>query len=61
VTPQLHAELAALSLLYKSGEISEEEWALLQIHMAYCDSCHRTFLQDQKIVSYGNPAASATA
>jgi hypothetical protein len=45
MTPQMHAELEALCLLFHSGEISEEEWALLQIHMAYCDGCHQAFLQ----------------
>jgi len=55
LTPQLHGELAALCCLYYSGEISDEEWALLQIHMAYCDSCHRTFLQYRRITSDGCP------
>jgi hypothetical protein len=40
----LHTELALLIALFYSDEISEEEWALLQIHMAYCDECHQTFL-----------------
>lgn len=44
MTLQLHAELASLFTLFYSGEISEEEWALLQIHMAYCDECHQRFL-----------------
>jgi hypothetical protein len=48
MTSQLHAELAALCRLYYSGEISDEEWALLQIHMAYCDGCHNAFLQSQQ-------------
>ncbi len=39
----LHAELEALCRLYHSDEISEEEWALLQIHMGYCDGCHEEF------------------
>jgi len=43
MTPQLHAELAQLCQRFYSGTLSDEEWALLQIHMAYCDSCHRTF------------------
>jgi hypothetical protein len=48
MTPQLHAELAALCRLFYSGEISDEEWALLQIHMAYCNECHHVFLQAQQ-------------
>jgi hypothetical protein len=55
VTPQLHGELAALCILYYSGEIPDEEWALLQVHMAYCDSCHRTFLQYRQIMSDSCP------
>jgi hypothetical protein len=48
MTPQMHAELEALCPLFYSGEISEEGWALLQIHMAYCDGCHQAFLQYQQ-------------
>ncbi len=48
MTSQLHEELAALCRLYYSGEISDEEWTLLQIHMAYCDVCHNAFLQAQQ-------------
>jgi len=51
MTSQLHGELAALCVLYYSGEISDEEWALLQVHMAYCDYCHRTFLRYRRITS----------
>ena len=43
--PELHTELHALCTLFYSGEISEEEWALLQIHMAYCERCYETFRQ----------------
>jgi hypothetical protein len=51
MTPQLHAELAALCVAYYRAAISDEEWALLQVHMAYCDSCHRTFLLYRQIMS----------
>jgi hypothetical protein len=44
LAPQLHAELALLVGLFYSDEISDEEWALLQIHMAYCEECHKAFL-----------------
>lgn len=43
MTPQLHTELARLCDLFHFGSLSDEEWALLQIHMAYCDSCHSAF------------------
>ena len=58
---QLHDEFVALCALYYSGEISEEEWALLQIHMGYCDSCHQRFLEYQRITSDVIPAMAAVA
>ena len=61
VNPELHNEFISLCALYYSGEISEEEWALLQIHMAYCDSCHRTFLEYEQITSDVIPAMAAAA
>ncbi|HEX4021306.1 MAG TPA: hypothetical protein VHX63_09195, partial [Acidobacteriaceae bacterium] len=61
VNPQFHDEVDALVALYYSGEISEEEWALLQIHMAYCDSCHEKFVQYQQIASDVIPAMAAVA
>lgn len=60
MTPQMHAELAALSRLFFSGEISEEEWALLQIHLAYCDGCHRVFVESQQVSARVAPASSPT-
>jgi hypothetical protein len=61
VNPQFHDEFVALCALFYSGEISEEEWALLQIHMAYCDSCHDRFLQYQKLKSDVIPAMAGAA
>jgi hypothetical protein len=61
VNPRFHDEFVALCALYHSGEISEEEWALLQIHMAYCDPCHEQFLQYQQIASDLVPAMAAVA
>lgn len=61
VNPQFHDEFVALVALYYSGEISEEEWALLQIHMGYCDSCHEKFQQYEQIVSNVIPAMAAVA
>jgi murein DD-endopeptidase MepM/ murein hydrolase activator NlpD len=61
VNPHFHDEFVALCALYHSGEISEEDWALLQIHMAYCDSCHERFLQYQQISSKVVPAMAAVA
>lgn len=61
MNPHFHDEFVALCALYHSGEISEEEWALLQIHMAYCDPCHERFLQYQQIASNLVPAMAAVA
>lgn len=48
MTATLHEELATLCPRFfsedLSEDLSEEEWALLQIHLAYCDSCHRDFI-----------------
>jgi hypothetical protein len=48
MTSHMHVEMAALSRRFYSGEISEEEWALLQVHMAYCDDCRHAFLHINK-------------
>jgi len=61
VNPLFHDEFVALCALFYSGEISEEEWALLQIHMAYCDSCQERFQQYQKITSEVVPVMAAVA
>ena len=61
MNPQFHDEFVALCALYHTEEISEEDWALLQIHMAYCDSCHERFFQYQQIASDLVPAMAAVA
>ena len=61
MNPQFHDEFVALCALYYSGEISEEEWALLQIHMAYCNACHEKFLEYERITSGVIPAMAAVA
>ncbi len=61
MNPQFHDEFVALCALYHSGDISEEEWALLQIHMAYCDACHEHFKQFEKITSDVIPALAGAA
>ena len=45
MTPQMHAGLHALIDLFYREEITEEEWALLQVHMAYCGSCEKEFAE----------------
>lgn len=61
MNPPFHDEFVALCALFYSGEISEEEWALLQIHMAYCDSCHERFLEYKKLTSDVIPAMAGAA
>lgn len=61
VNPQLHDEFIALCALFYSGEISDEEWALLQVHLAYCDSCRSTFEQYKQIAKDMIPAMAASA
>jgi len=61
MNPRFHDEFVALCALYYSGEISEEEWALLQIHMGYCDFCHERFLEYHRISSDVIPAMAGVA
>jgi len=61
VNSNLHEEFVALCAVYYSGEISDEEWALLQVHLAYCDSCHERFLEYQRITSSAIPALASAA
>ena len=48
---ELHAELMALCARFHSDEISDEEWALLQVHMAYCGACSEMFTRYQQSLS----------
>jgi hypothetical protein len=48
VNPQFHDELIALCALFFAGELTDEEWALLQVHLAYCDSCRERFEEYQR-------------
>jgi anti-sigma-K factor RskA len=61
VNPQLHDEFIAICALFYSGEISDEEWALLQVHLAYCDSCRSTFEQYDQIAKDVIPVMAASA
>jgi hypothetical protein len=58
---RFHDEFVRLSALFHTGEITEEEWALLQIHLAYCPSCQATFEQFEKISSGVFPAMAVHA
>jgi myosin heavy subunit len=61
VNPQWHDEFVALCALFPSGELTEEEWALLQVHLAYCDSCRKVFDQYQQVASEVIPVMAASA
>ena len=61
MNPQWHDEFVALCALFPSGELTEEEWALLQVHLAYCDSCRAVFDQYQQIASDVVPVMAASA
>jgi hypothetical protein len=52
MTPQMHAGLHALIVRFYREDITEEEWALLQVHIAYCNSCEREFAKrKEKVVA----------
>jgi len=61
VNPQLHDEFVALVALFYSGELTDEEWALLQVHLAYCDTCRSTFEQYKHITADVIPIMAASA
>ncbi|WP_263353434.1 anti-sigma factor [Acidicapsa acidisoli] len=61
MNPQWHDEFVALCALFPSGELTEEEWALLQVHLAYCDSCRVVFEQYKQLSSDVVPVLAASA
>jgi hypothetical protein len=61
VNSQFHDEFVALGALFYAGELTDEEWALLQVHLAYCDTCRSTFEQYKYIASDVIPAMAASA
>ena len=61
MNPQLHVEFVELCALFYTGELSDEEWALLQIHMAYCDECRQKFEQYKHVAKELIPAMAAAA
>jgi len=61
MNPRWHEEFLSLCALYPTGELTEEEWALLQVHLAYCDSCLAAFREYEKIGRDVLPAIAASA
>jgi len=43
MTPGMHTALIELVERFYGDGITDEEWALLQIHMAYCADCEGAF------------------
>jgi hypothetical protein len=60
VNPQWHDEFVALCALFPSGELTDEEWAHLQVHLAYCDSCQVTFREYQHLTGNVIPILAAS-
>lgn len=61
MNPEFHDEFVTLVPLFYSGELTDEEWALLQVHMAYCDSCRETFEQHEYLAAAVIPGMAASA
>jgi hypothetical protein len=61
VNQQWHDEFVALCALFPSGELSEEEWALLQVHLAYCDPCRAVFRRYEQLAKKVMPVVAAIA
>jgi hypothetical protein len=61
VNLQFHDEFIALSALFFAGELTDEEWALLQVHLAYCDSCRTRFEEYQRLHADVVPLMAASA
>ena len=58
---QWHDEFVALCALFPSGELTEEEWALLQVHLAYCDPCRAVFRRYEHLAKNVMPVVAASA
>jgi hypothetical protein len=61
VNLQFHDEFIALCALFFAGELTDEEWALLQVHLAYCDSCRTKFEEYQRLHGDVIPLMAASA
>ena len=61
MNPQFHDEFIALSALFFAGELTDEEWALLQVHLAYCDDCRTKFEEYQRLHADVVPLLAASA
>lgn len=61
MNPLWHDEFVALCAIYPSGELTEEEWALLQVHLSYCTSCRQAFEEHQQLAQEVVPLLASVA
>lgn len=61
MNPQFHEHFMTLCALFYSDELSMEEWALLQVHMAYCEECERRFQEYKELTKNVIPVMAAAA
>ena len=61
MNPQFHDHFMTLCALFYSDELSMEEWALLQVHMAYCEECEQRFQEYKELTKDVIPAMAAAA
>lgn len=61
MNPQFHEHFMTLTALFYSDELSMEEWALLQVHMAYCEECEQRFQEYKELTKGVIPVMAAAA
>lgn len=61
MNPRWHEEFLSLCALFQTGGLTDEEWALLQVHLAYCDSCLAAFREYEQLTRDVLPAIASSA
>ena len=61
MNPRWHDEFLSLCALFPAGELTDEEWALLQIHLSYCNSCFAAFREYESLAQDVSPLIAASA
>ena len=59
LTPDSHEEFLELCALAATGELTAEEWTLLNEHLAQCDACLRASQEFEQVVATAIPALAA--
>jgi hypothetical protein len=57
--PDSHEEFESLCALSTTGELTAEEWARLERHLAHCDACRGAKRQYERVVASAIPAMAA--